>query len=228
MRQLALPVRLRASSVFASYYAGPNADAVAQLRAIAPGQRGAVCVFGPTGVGKTHLLQALCAHAGAQNHAAGYFPLRELGPAADVLDGCESLDLVCLDDFDAVASRAQWERAVFRLYTLLDEHGGRLVVSAPASPSQLSLVLPDLASRLAGGIVLRLQALSDDEQARALMLRAEQLGLQLPPDVAQYLLRRLPRDMTTLCDALDTLDQASLATQRRLTIPMVRQVLDGR
>jgi DnaA family protein len=72
---------------------------------------------------------------------------------------------------------------------------------------------------------MRIQPLADDEQSAALSLRAAQLGLELPADVAQFLLRRLPRDMTSLCDALDRLDQASLATQRRLTVPFVRTVI---
>jgi DnaA family protein len=115
---------------------------------------------------------------------------------------------------------------VFRLYTELEESGGRLVIASDAPPAATSIVLRDLASRLSAGAVLRLQPLNDDEQMLALQARAAQLGLELPADAAQTLLRRLPRDMPTLCKALEKLDEMSLATQRRLTVPLVRQMLE--
>lgn len=232
MRQLPLPVRLRASSVFESFYAGPNEDAVHRLMAVTPNHRPtSIWLYGSAGCGKTHLSQALCARAGAQRFPSAYFPLRELSAmdsamAPEILSGCEALSIVCLDDWEAVAGRPEWERAIFRLYTLLDEHGGRLLVTSVSSPSAARIALRDLASRLAAGDVMRLLPLSDEQQAAALTLRAARLGLTLPPDVAQYLLRRLPRDMTSLCDALDKLDGASLASQRRLTVPFVKAVLD--
>lgn len=230
MRQLPLPVRLRATSVFDSYLPGVNNDAFEQLLAIAPHQRPtSVWLYGPSGAGKTHLAQALCAHAGERRLAAAYIPLRDLSSMdPDVLSGCETLAYVCLDDWEAIGGRGDWERAIFRLYTLLDDHGGRLIVTANSAPAAARVTLRDLASRLAGGVVLKLQALDDREQAAALTLRANRLGLELPPDTAQFLLRRLPRDMASLCDALDKLDAESLASQRRLTVPFVKSVLgDG-
>ena len=227
MRQLPLPVRLRTSSVFASYFAGVNSLSVRQLVDLAPGVRPPVVwIYGHQGVGKTHLLQAICAQAGSNDQAATYWPLRESAAFdAELLIGCESLAFVCLDDLEAIAGDDAWERAIFRLYTEIEDRGGRIVVAASVPPSSLPIKLRDLASRLAAGAVLRLQALTDDEQIAALGLRAKQMGLELPNEVAQFLLRHLPRDMTSLCGALDALDQASLVTQRRLTVPFVRNVI---
>lgn len=229
MRQLPLPVRLHASSVFASFYPGPNSNVVQQLQALQTGERPPVVwLYGPQGVGKTHLLQALCARAGVQQQAAAYLPLREWDKQdPEVLHGCESLAFVCLDDADAIVGNAAWERAVFRLYTELEDTGGRMIFAANAPPAAMAILLRDLASRVGAGTVLRLHALNDDEQIAAMQLRAQQLGLELPLDVAQLLLRRLPRDMASLCRALEKLDEASLATQRRLTVPFVRDVLDA-
>lgn len=229
MRQLLLPIRLRASSVFQSFYVGANDSVVRQLMALVPNERPLVTwVYGPASSGKTHLLQALSAQAGQNDHSAAYWPLRDVHSLdADLLAGCESLSFICLDDFEAIVGNAAWERAIFRLYTELEDHGGRLLIAAAAPPTNLQIGLRDLASRVAAGTVLRLRALSDDEQIAALALRATRLGLDLPVDTAHYLLRRLPRDMATLCDALDKLDQASLVTQRRLTVPFVRSTLGG-
>jgi len=227
MRQLPLPVQLRPSSVFDSFYRGPNNAVIEQLLTLSPGSGPpAAWLYGPHGVGKTHLLQAACARASELKLSAAYFSLGDGVLPPDALAGCESLNFVCLDDFERITGQDAWERAVFRLYTDLDESGGRLLVTAAAAPVNAGIVLKDLASRLAAGAVLRIQPLSDEEQIAALTLRAARLGMELTTDAAQFLVQRLPRDMTTLCAALDNLDRASLASQRRLTVPFVRSVLE--
>jgi DnaA family protein len=87
------------------------------------------------------------------------------------------------------------------------------------------LGLPDLVSRLGWGPVFQLSALTDIEKRGALQLRAHRRGLEMGDEVADYLLKRCPRDMDSLFNLLNRLDHASLAAQRRLTIPFVRQLL---
>jgi DnaA-homolog protein len=226
--QLALGVKLRDSSVFESFYAGRNQPTIDALLAV-HAARGPTCVFlqGSPGTGKTHLLQALCARAALLGGAAAYMPLQELGSmSSDLLSGCGELDCVCIDDVETVAGRDDWERALFSVHQRLDEHHGHLIVADAVAPGALGIQLADLRSRLGGGLVLTLRALDEDEQINALRLRARIRGCDLPEETAQYLLRRLPRDMTTLCAFLDQLDDASLAAQRRLTVPFVKEVME--
>jgi DnaA family protein len=72
--------------------------------------------------------------------------------------------------------------------------------------------------------VFQLQQLSDKEKFQALHYRARQSGLELPQNVADYLMQRYPRDMFGLFQRLAILDKAAMATQRRLTIPLVKSV----
>jgi DnaA family protein len=183
-------------------------------------------IYGPDSVGKTHLLQAVCAQAGSRGMAAAYMPLADSALAPDLLSGCDGLSFVCLDDFERIAKQDEWERAVFRLYTELEDSGGRLLIAARSAPTSVGINLKDLSSRLVASTLLKILPLDDAEQCAALMLRASSLGMELPEDVAHFLMRRLPRDMATLCDALDRLDRASLATQRRLTVPFVRTAFE--
>jgi DnaA-homolog protein len=221
MQQLPLPVRLRDVAIFDTFEPGPNGAVVAALSAPAEAAP-ALWLWGPPGSGKTHLLQAACAAA----DAAAYLPMSELlsaGPA--VLAGWQDRRLVCIDDIDRIANQPAWEHAAFTLFNALWETGGRLVVSASAGPAATQFALADLQSRLTWGGVYRLQPLSDDERVAALRRRAAHRGLELPEDAARYLLRRQPRDMRALCSWLDTLDTASLAAGRRLTLPFVRSVI---
>ena len=229
-RQLPLPIRLRASSVFNSYHAGANQAAVATLLDVQrAGPSPVVFLYGAAGTGKTHLLQALCARAGEQQHSATYLPMRELqdhGP--DVLIGAEHMSLVCVDDVAHVLTQANWNHALFNLHRELEERGGKLILADEQPPAAIEFALPDLASRVLAGTVLRLQALTESDQVIALRLHATQRGFELPDEVANLLLRRLRRDMHTLCSFLDELDTASLTAQRKLTAPFVRQVLDSK
>ena len=226
-RQLPLSIKLRDSSVFASYYAGRNALVVDTLLALRPeSHRPATWIYGPLATGKTHLLQALCARAGGTQQPAAYLPMVQvlpLGPG--MLAGCGRLSWVCLDDIAATAGHDDWERALFALYTELEDSGGRLVVTAACAPSGAAFKLKDLASRFGGGTVLKLQPFDDDEQREALKLHAVRRGLDLPDETAAFLLNRLPRDMHTLCGFLDELDDAALVAQRRLTVPFVSAIL---
>jgi len=86
--------------------------------------------------------------------------------------------------------------------------------------------LRDLASRLNAGSQIELRPLRDEEQLNVMQARAAGRGLELPEETANYLWRRLRRDMGSLCAFLDRLDEASLVAQRRLTIPFVREVLE--
>lgn len=225
--QLPLSVKLRDSSVFGSFFAGRNRSAVDMLRAVqAGGSPTCVYLHGGPGAGKTHLLQAICAQLHGRRHTAVYLPLADVGAMGpEMLAGCEELACVCIDDVEEIAGNAPWERALFALHQQLDDKQGRLIVSGSAPPAASGIVLADLRSRLGGGLVLTLHSLDDDEQVEALRLRAQIRGFELPVETAQYLLRRLPRDMTSLCAFLDELDEASLAAQRRLTVPFVRQVM---
>lgn len=226
MEQLPLGVRLRAASTFESFQPGPNGPLIAALesRAVSAGLA-PLWLYAVPGAGRTHLLQATCALAGARGRRAGYLPLAADWPSAEMTAGLEQLEVVCLDDLEHVAGDPAWERALFQLYNDLGERGGNLVISANAPPAALGIVLPDLASRLAASIVWQLRPLDEAQQGVALLARARTLGIELPEETLQYLQRRLPRDLGALCDALDRLDAAALSQQRRLTVPFVRSVL---
>jgi DnaA-homolog protein len=225
MRQLPLGVRLPAHAVFESFATGANAEIVAALRDPDPTP---LWLWGGRGVGKTHLLQAACVAAAAGGSGKGaYFPLDPaLGLPPEALAGYERAGVLCLDDVGKVAGDESWEHALFELFNTACEVATKLVFAAAAAPRRIDWYLHDWRSRAAACIVYQVQELDDASRKEALRLRAEQRGLQLPQETADYLLKRLPRDLPSLCRLLDELDEAALVAQRRLTIPFIRDALE--
>lgn len=223
VRQLILGVGLREGHDFQNFVTGRNAAAVATLRAVS-GSAVAPLVYlwGGAGTGKTHLLEALCAGAGQ----VAYLPLmRREGLDPGMLSGLEASALVCVDDIHAVAGNASWEEALFHLYNRLDTARVPLVVTALCPPLKVGWRLKDLESRLASGATYELLPLNDDERAQVLRQRARARGFEFPDEAVRYVLHREVRDMHSLMAILDQLDTQSLTHQRKVTVPLVREVL---
>ncbi|MGI2260831.1 DnaA inactivator Hda [Shewanella sp. GXUN23E] len=227
--QLSLPVHLPDDETFQSYYpAAGNDQLIQKLQSSASGEaEQPLYLWGPGKSGRTHLLHAACARANDLERRSFYIPLgihASISPA--LLEGLEQVDLVCIDDIDAIAGHPLWEEAIFDLYNRMAEHKrGSLVVSASSAPAEAGFLLPDLESRMQWGLIYQLHPMEDDEKLVALQRRAAMRGLQLPEDVGRFLLNRMARDMRTLFDVLDRLDKASMIHQRKLTIPFVKEML---
>ena len=215
--QLALPVQLRDSASFETFYAGPNPDTVAALRALSTD----VFVYGALNSGKSHLLQAA-----ARVHGAGYLPLAQLAEVGpEVLAGYDNAPALCLDDIDAVCTDRQWCYALLRVLDALRARGARCCIAAAGAPERMDIAVPDLRTRLAACAVFGLKPLSDDDRAELLRERAQGRGLELAEESTRWLLAHLPRDAGSLIEALEQLDRASLREQRRLTLPFVQATL---
>jgi DnaA family protein len=247
--QLPLSVQLKQDISFDTFVPGRNGETLNALRKFVLGDSNQfLYLWGPQAVGKTHLLQAACGQAQALGKGVAYLPLSQanaldaqaLGKGvaylplsqanaldARIMQDLDRLNLNCLDDIQAICSRADWEQAVFNLFNRLRENGGRLVISADAPPSRLPIVLQDLKSRLAWGPAYRIHSLDDEDRLQLLIQSARRRGLELSRETGLYLLRRCPRDNHFLQRLLDHLDRYSMATQRRLTIPLVREALSS-
>lgn len=228
MRQLPLGVRIPDRAVFATFLPARNQQAVEHLARLSRGELSGTAWVCGAGTGKTHLLQAACVQASERMRAA-YLPLLELSTlGVDILDGIRDLECLCLDDLDAVIGKSDWERALFGIFREIEDRAGRLIVSASTPPALASWSLPDLGSRMCASAVFQLRALDEAEQQEALRLRAQVRGVELSEETSRWLQRHFSRDIRALYELLDTLDEAALVAQRRLTVPFIRSVLRER
>lgn len=209
MRQLILDIRPDARPEFANYLPGPNAEALHRLREHAAGQEAEPLIYlwGEAGTGKSHLLAAWAAPD--LPHAAA--PLPEPPVARLAVDDVDRLD-------------PDNQVRLFSLINAAREGQGRILACGSRPPMQLGL-RPDLATRLAQGLVFRLSPLSDVDKAAALEARAEARGLALPVEVVRYLLTHCRRDLPHLLALVDALDEHSLSRKRPVSLPLLREML---
>ncbi|HIL92182.1 MAG TPA: DnaA regulatory inactivator Hda [Cycloclasticus sp.] len=221
--QLPLPFNLQDNFTFNNFISSENQLIISALK---NAEEPFVFLWGDSGTGKTHLLQALCQEQTEHGKTAVYLPLKELIiMSAQLLDGMDKLDLVCLDDIELISEKSDWEEAVFNLFNQVKHAGGRLIVSSKSSPQHATIRLNDLKSRLNSGLPLNLAPLSDANTILALQTQARKLGLELNQDTANYLITHFPRDLSSLWEILNALDKASLSAQRKLTVPFLKTTL---
>ncbi|MDD2700335.1 MAG: DnaA regulatory inactivator Hda [Sideroxydans sp.] len=214
MSQMLLGIAPEWTPTLENFVAGRNVELLAALRQAAAGasEVRAVYLWGGKGSGKSHLLQAMVAQAAAGD---AHYATRAVPEAAGV---------VAVDDVEALGDTAQI--ALFELYNRMREQGGLLLVSGTQAPAHLAL-RDDLRTRLGWGLVYQVHALSDEEKAEALRQHAGARGFDLPPEVTQYLLRHGRRDLPSLLQVLDALDEHCLRLKRVATVPLLKEVMAG-
>ena len=221
--QLPLSFNPSAHQCFDAFVQGENADALGAVFAVVadPTQR-AVFLFGPDGAGKSHLLVA----AARRVEGAVYLPLALLGANAEAaLSARGDAPLVCVDDVHEIAGNRSAEIALFDLYNRCRDAGGRILLAGRQAPLKLPLVLRDLASRLASSAQFPDKPLDEDARRGVLRARAAERGFELDDAVIDFLFRRHARDLGALLTLLDHVDKASLAEQRRVTVPFLRRLI---
>ena len=217
MKQIPLPIGLQPQPAFDNFLPGANAAALQHVLALdtvaAP-----VYLWGPGGSGKTHLLRAWAAARQAAGQRVGWFDAGDNLPWRLQPDWA----MVVIDRCDELAPHAQ--HAAFTVFVEATTLGIQVAAAGRLPPIDLGL-RDDLRSRLGWGHVFSIQPLPEAETRAALRREADRRGIFLSDEVMDHLLTHFPRDLGHLMQLLDRLDQFALAKSRRITVPLLRQML---
>jgi len=209
-RQLPLALPVTASYARADFLADDsNEAALAWLDRVADWPSGRLALWGPAGVGKTHLLRSLAATRG----------WRVLDGAA--LRGLPEPGAAAVDDADCVAE----ERALLHLINLCAERREPLLLAGRAPPARWPVALPDLASRLRATHAVPIGRPGDALLRALLAKHFADRQLRVAPEVQAWLLTRLPREAGALAEAAARLDRAALAAGGAVTRTLARAAL---
>lgn len=226
MKQLVLDMGLPYVPSLDNFCAGPNEAALAHLR-LWLGQPGAVLrspvptyLWGPGASGKTHLLQALRSNLQAQGLRVGWLDASLTTP----VEFDESWAAVMLDDVHAFDAGQQ--QNAFNWFVNAQTQQIAVLGAGTLPPADLKL-RDDLRTRLGWGHVFALQTLDEPQRRAVLRARADERGVVLSDEVMDYMLTRFSRDLGSLMELLDLMDGYALQTQRAITIPLIKTMMDN-
>ncbi len=227
MKQLALDIGLASTPTLDNFFSGPNWAAVEHLRLwTASNSRSPVpsYLWGESGSGKTHLLHAVHHALKEQGEQVGWLDAYTLNPP----EFNDDWSAVLMDDVHLYNSEQQHTAFNWFVNAMTPRTGlPRWVLAAGTLPPTDLKLRDDLRSRLGWGHIDVLHVLDEPERRAVLRQEADARGLFLSDEVMSYMLNRFSRDLGSLMQLLDNLDQYALQTQRALTIPLVRAMLEN-
>jgi len=183
-------------------------------------------LWGASDSGKTHLMNA-CAHFARQQDISYQlydgFDLAQCD--ADHFEDLETYQLLAVDNLDAICGIRKWEEKFYQIINTCKNKGLLLVFTLSQNPSYLNCRLADFQSRLSWALLLQLQITGEEDIGGVIRLRAGLLGLELSREVVDYLLVHYSRQLSDQIEILRVLDRASLSTQKKITIPLIKQTL---
>lgn len=227
MKQLALDIGLSTRPSLDSFFSGPNEAALSHLRLWTSGGTRApvpTYLWGESGSGKTHLLQAVHSALSEQGLQVGWLDAHTWNPP----EFNEDWVAVLMDDVHLYDLTQQHTAFNWFVNALTPRTGSpRWVLAAGNLPPADLPLRDDLRTRLGWGHVYGLALLDEPERRAVLRREADARGLFLSDEVMSYMLSRFSRDLGSLMQLLDHLDHYALQTQRALTIPLVRAMLEN-
>lgn len=225
MKQLVLDMGLESGPSLDNFCAGPNAAALSHLQ-LWLGQPGAArspvptYLWGAGGCGKTHLLAAVRAALLSRGEVVGWMD----ASVAQAADFDAQWRAVLMDDVHAYDSAQQ--QAAFNWFVNAQTQQIAVLAAGSVPPADLQL-RDDLRTRLGWGVVFALQVLDEAQRRNVLRERAKSRGVALSDEVMDFLLTRFSRDLGSLIELLDLLDGYALQTQRSITIPLIKSMMDN-
>ena len=178
-----------------------------------------IYVWGEEGAGKSHLLRAWVAQALDAGKKAVYID----AAATPLTEAAFEAEYLAIDQIEKLGNEEQ--ALLFAVFNRFRNSGkGFLLLSSEHTPQQL-VIREDLRTRMAYCLVYEVKPLTDQEKIDALVSMAAARQVTIDPEIFEYLLNHWRRDMDSLIQMLDTLDNYAVTMGKRITLPLLRQLL---
>ena len=183
-------------------------------------------LYGAKDSGKSFLLQSTCNYYASDNKSSVYIPISEaIKHGTGFIDSFEGLDLICLDDIDLIASNHEWEVGIFNLINNCLTSDCRLIFSSSINPSSIKFDLDDLISRIRKIDHIELYSINDSSLPEAIKFVSNLRSINLGDKEINYLVTYTKRNMSDLVEIINKLDQLSMELKRKITIPLIKEII---
>jgi chromosomal replication initiator protein len=181
-------------------------------------------LHGPTGSGKTHLLQCIARSLNpADAETACYLTCRDSFSARELIARFSGASALVVDDLHLLPDEAALRAALWQLFNDFNSGGRKVALAGLLPPRELPHLDDHLVSRLLWGLVARVDA-SDDQSRRMILKKiADDRQVRVPDDVVDYILMTASREVGDLIVTFEALFRLSMAEQRRITLPLARK-----
>lgn len=232
--------RVEAALDFRSFVRGETnklARAAAEMVAGQPGEFSPLLIHGPTSVGKTHLLQAICTetrrnahklsavYLSAEQFTSEFLQALRVGGLPSFRAKYRGLDLLAIDDLHFFAGkRATLVELLYTIDTLIRRRR-QVVFAADRAPNDLRALGGELLSRLEAGMACRIEPADYPTRLGILGRMGMKMGIVLSPEVSEFVAARLNNHARELSGALCRLHALSRVTGRPVTLDMAQEAL---
>ncbi|MBL4665398.1 MAG: ATP-binding protein [Nitrospinaceae bacterium] len=191
-------------------------------------------LFGQKNLGKTHLLLSIGNLTAERGTRALY--IRGADFCDKIGDG-ESLqsqqtlkklmdvDYFLLDDVEALASSVPAQEKLYHIYNTVIQKGGKVAFASYFSPDKIKNAENYLTSRFQWGMLAEIKPIDDTTTAKITHKLAKDIDLNLPGNIIDFLLSRIPRDFISIQNAVTVLNQESYVQKKKVTLPLVKKAL---
>lgn len=239
--KLRVPTNINPSYTFESFVVGQsNQFCHAAALAIAEAsseQYNPLFIYGGVGLGKTHLANAIANYKIEQNQNANIKYLSSETFTNELIQSIKTdnmnkfrekyrkVDLLMIDDVQFLAGKEATQEEFFHTFNTLRENGKQVILTSDRPPSSLSSITDRLKNRFEGGLIADIQVPDLETRIAILMLKAQNLNLDLDIEVAEYISTVFSNNIRELEGALKRIHAYLAFTQEEITLKSVQKVL---
>jgi chromosomal replication initiator protein len=228
---------------FESFVIGPtNRMAHAAARAVAdqPGRSyNPLFIHGDVGLGKTHLLQAICiairerdpgvslCYLSCEGFITQFIEAVQSGEMSDFRHRFREVDILVIDDIQTLSSRDRTQEEFFHTFNSLYQAQKQIVLSCDAPPDLIPDLEKRLVSRFKWGLVAQIDPPCFETRSAILQSKARLRGVEIPGDVAAYVAQHIDTNIRELEGAIGTLQIAASVDGVPIDMELARRVIGG-
>jgi chromosomal replication initiator protein len=236
-------LRLHPDYTFDNFVVGPS-NRLAHASCVAVSQSpgntyNPLFIYGNSGLGKTHLLHAVCYEVATESDGMiiqflsceefvnRFIRAIEEGNLAGFQSQFRTVDTLVIDDVQFLREREQSQEEFFHTFNALYNNGKQIILSADCPPGKIPSLEERLISRFNWGLVARIDPPSYETRVAIVQKKAHLRGLDISDEIAEYVARKVRANIRELEGALTTLYALATTTGREMTLELAQRALDG-